>query len=191
MRKIINILILFLFIGIASLYSCKSPMDINSPTDEEPIAYRIVPNLLVNNFDENGELINFTVNKASAEIDTLGNIPYVWMDLTFEKTQNSINNRDSLCISLFTIVIDSLPIIPLTEDTLDNHVNGSWTSFVIANNSGTSSDTLNSGMERNVTRVSFNFEKSRKELIAYIYTRLIKKQSSDTSFFRATLKFQY
>jgi len=166
-------------------------MDIDTPTKEDPILKdRAIPDLIEIKFDENGELRYFTVSEASASIDTLSDIPYVWMDMTFEKSQNISFDKDSLYISQFSIKLDSLPIIPFVEDTLEKPERGSWSCFIIRN-PGLTADTLYSGMGRNITRVSFILDKNRKEMDAFIYGSLIKKQSSDTSFFRATLKFQY
>ncbi len=186
-----NIRILYAVIGIVLLYSCKSPLEIDSPNDPEPIVnYRIIPNMTRPIFDENGELRFFTVNKAFAQIDTMNNIPYVWMDFIFDSSQNTSFSQDSIFISQFSIKLDSLPIIPFVEDTLEQSGTGSWSSFIIGN-SDSANDTLYSGMARNITSVSFSFDKGRKEMKAFIYASLIKKPSSEVSYFRATLSFKY
>lgn len=191
MRNKINIYILFVFVGLLLLSACKSPMDIDSPTDDgEPIVkYRITPDMPDMYFDENGEQRHFISSNSFAQIDTLSKVPHVWMDLKFVENGNFSNVQDSFNISQFSIYLDSIPIIPFIEDTLNSSETESWSCFVIGK-SGLSTDTLYSGMGRNLTRVSFTFDKSKREMKAFIYSNLVKKQS-DTSFFRATLYFKY
>ena len=189
MKNKIIILIILALTGTFILFSCKSPMDIDSPNDFEPIANRIIPGQTDIIFDENGEQISLVVRSTSVQIDTSNHIPYVWIDFVFEANQNFTNYQDSLCISQFSIKLDSLPIIPFIDDTLGSPSEGSWSCFIIS--SGASADTLFSGEDRNLTRVSFTFDKGRKEMKAFIYASLIKKQPSVTSDFRATFTFLY
>ncbi|MBI5326434.1 MAG: hypothetical protein HZB41_14375 [Ignavibacteriae bacterium] len=189
-----KLIVYFIFSGLALMIfnSCQSPSEIDSPYKKIDVTNRIVPNLTYINLKENEITLTYTLKYTSCMIDTSATIPFVWMDMEFNSASTEKFNSNGIGIDKFSIVLDSLPVVALIEYELVSPETGSWTSFIL-NKTDNSKDTLKSGMGNNITSVSFNFNKQRKELNAFIYTKLffMNNQTKDSTNFMTTLRFQY
>jgi hypothetical protein len=170
-NKIISILAMAL---ISLLYSCNSPLDINTPRKTiikgSP---RIEPKIISLNIEENGINKVYSVDSLFIQIDTTYEIPIIWLSLKLKSQTSNTLNFENINVSAFYINVDSnaLASKPITFENTRN--NKSFTKILLSRGLAATYDTLIlCDPVINVTEMSFALDKKHRELWAFLYSKI-------------------
>lgn len=187
--KIVTSLLIIFF-----LWSCSSPMDLDTPKEKRLIGNtpsKIYPKINSILLEENGIAREFFAKEYFIAIDTTLDIPLIWLNLILDSYDNR-KSTERISINNIMIRVDStqlwgqpLKIIPDLSNT------ACWAKFTINRGLNIESDTtINSGDEKNITELSFSYNKAKKEIWAYLYTKIydykVCKEQKDTVFYDTT-----
>jgi len=170
MKKIILILILTLILG-----ACKSPMDLDGPTIIPLVKGRIYPNLTTMTTEENDTAKNYIVHDVYAQIDTFGQVPVIWLKINLDATSDTSQFSGRITINHLGLYLDSVPInglpVQIWGDTVNDVI--PWLRFRLQRSpDGTKDTTIFCGSGRNYSDVSFAFDKDKREVWAFMYSKI-------------------
>ncbi len=176
------------------LWSCSSPMDLDTPKDKRLVGNppaKIYPKINSISLEENGIQRDFIAKDYFIAIDTSNEIPLIWLNLFLDSYDNR-KSTERISINSINIRVDSTQLsgqpfkmIPELSNT------PCWAKFFINRGLNIQSDTtIYSGDGKNISELSFSYNKSKKEVWAYLYSKIydkkIWKEQKDTVVYDTT-----
>ena len=172
-NKILTIITnLFLII---IFYGCTNPMDIQTPRDKKYIKgedYKLKGSISDFRFEENGTLKNFIVKDSYISIDTTQTSPRLWLRLKLDDYSQDAEVLDRMCIQSLDLNLDSVDISS-SYIFNDRRRDNNKLSMKIERGLNTSKDTtVYAGDNFITTEISFNLNKLKGEMYAYVMAKL-------------------
>lgn len=186
--------LIFIFIGFLLLWACSSPLDLDTPKQRKLVGNppeKIYPRINNIFLEENGTLREFLAKDYFIAIDTTQEIPFIWLNLSIESNDKK-KNSERISINSINIRIDSTQLTGQPQLIIPKLRNvDCWAKFSINRGLNIQSDTtVNSGDNKNITELSFSFNKSKREIWTYIYSKIyehkIWKEQKDTVVYDTT-----
>ncbi len=185
------IVISFIFI---LLWSCSSPMDLDTPKERKLLGNqnsKIYPTINTILLEENGIAREFFAKNYSISVDTSKEIPLIWFNISLASNDN-IKSTERISINSIELRVDSTQISGQPMKIIPQPgYNVCWAKFSINRGLNIKSDTtINSGEDKNITELSFSYNKPKKEIWAYLYSKIydykVWKEQKDTVVYDTT-----
>ncbi|MCX7736647.1 MAG: hypothetical protein N2319_08020 [Candidatus Kapabacteria bacterium] len=186
--------LIFIFLISLLLWSCSSPMDLDTPKEKRLVGNppaKVFPKINTILLEENGIAREFVAKDYSIAVDTSKDIPLIWMNFLLDSYDNK-KSTERISINNINFRIDSTQLTGQPIKIVPNIINPTcWAKYTINRGLNIQSDTtINSGDSKNITELSFSYNKSRKEIWAYIYSKIydhkVWKEQKDTVVYDTT-----
>lgn len=176
------------------LWSCSSPMDLDTIKDKRLVGdspAKIYPKINSILLEENGIQRDFIAKDYFIAIDTTYEIPLIWLNLALDSYDNK-KSSERISINGINIRVDSAQLSGQPFKIIPELSNiPCWAKFFINRGLNIQSDTtINSGDEKNISELSFSYNKAKKEIWAYLYSKIydqkIWREQKDTVVYDTT-----